>query len=64
MKDIAVITGTILALIEEKKFQSLRDVLRTMQPVDVAMAAAELTPQDLSLVFRLLPKWTRRAARS
>lgn len=56
MKDIAVITGTILALIEEKKFQSLRDVLRTMQPVDVAMAAAELTPQDLSLVFRLLPK--------
>ncbi len=56
MKDIAVITGTIIALIEEKKFQSLRDVLRTMQPVDVAMAAAELTPQDLSLVFRLLPK--------
>lgn len=56
MKDIAVITGTILALIEEKKFQSLRDVLRTMQPVDVAVAAAELTPQDLSLVFRLLPK--------
>lgn len=56
MKDIAIITGTILALIEEKKFQSLRDVLRTMQPVDVAMAAAELTPQDLSLVFRLLPK--------
>ena len=56
MKDIAIITGTILALIEEKKFQSLRDVLRTMQPIDVAMAAAELTPQDLSLVFRLLPK--------
>lgn len=56
MKDIAIITGTILALIEEKKFQSLRDVLRTMQPVDVAMAVAELTPQDLSLVFRLLPK--------
>lgn len=56
MKDIAIITGTILALIEEKKFQSLRDVLRTMQPVDVAMAAAELTPQDLSLVFRLLSK--------
>lgn len=56
MKDTAVLTETILALIKEKKYQSLRDVLRTLQPVDVAEALGGLDPQELPLVFRLLPK--------
>lgn len=56
MKDTTVLTETILALIKEKKYQSLRDVLRTLQPVDVAEALGGLDPQELPLVFRLLPK--------
>lgn len=56
MKDTAVLTETILSLIKEKKYQSLRDVLRTLQPVDVAEALGGLDPQELPLVFRLLPK--------
>lgn len=56
MKDTTVLTEAILALIKEKKYQSLRDVLRTLQPVDVAEALGGLDPQELPLVFRLLPK--------
>ncbi len=56
MKEIFIFTETLRTLIEEKKYQSLRDVLLTVQPVDLAAALAEMPPQDLSLLFRLLPK--------
>ena len=56
MKENFIFTETLRTLIEEKKYQSLRDVLLTVQPVDLAAALAEMPPQDLSLLFRLLPK--------
>lgn len=56
MKENFIFTETLRTLIEEKKYQSLRDVLLTAQPVDLAAALAEMPPQDLSLLFRLLPK--------
>lgn len=56
MKENFIFTETLRTLIEEKKYQSLRDVLLTAQPVDLAAALAEMPPQDLSLLFPLLPK--------
>lgn len=56
MKENFIFTETLRTLIEEKKYQSLRDVLLTVQPVDLAAALAEMPPQDLSMLFRLLPK--------
>lgn len=56
MKENFIFNETLRTLIEEKKYQSLRDVLLTVQPVDLAAALAEMPPQDLSLLFRLLPK--------
>ena len=56
MKENFIFTETLRTLIEEKKYQSLRDVLLTVQPVDLAAALTEMPPQDLSLLFRLLPK--------
>ena len=56
MKENFIFTETLRTLIEEKKYQSLRDVLLTVQPVELAAALAEMPPQDLSLLFRLLPK--------
>ena len=56
MKENFIFTEALRTLIEEKKYQSLRDVLLTVQPVDLAAALAEMPPQDLSLLFRLLPK--------
>lgn len=47
---------TIALLLEEKKYLTLRDILVTMNPSDVA-ALFEALPEDrLPLLFRLLPK--------
>ena len=47
---------TIALLLEEKKYMTLRDILVTMNPSDVA-ALFEALPEDrLPLLFRLLPK--------
>lgn len=52
----ATLSGTIAALMESKKYATVRDILLTMQPVDIAALFEELYPQKLSLIFRLLPK--------
>ena len=52
----AGLTGTVIALLGEKKFQSVRDILLTMQPVDIAAVLAELSAQDILVLIRLLPK--------
>lgn len=50
------IERTIALLLEEKKYMTLRDILVTMNPSDVA-ALFEALPEDrLPLLFRLLPK--------
>ena len=47
---------TLLSLLEKKKYQSVRDILSTMNPVDIAAILDELDEHWLPLVFRLLPK--------
>ena len=49
---------TIRALLEEKKYQTLKDVLVTMEPADIAGIIQDLEDERLPLLFRLLPKET------
>jgi len=47
---------TIIKLAEAKKYASLRDLMATLNPADLAEAMCALSEQSLPLVFRLLPK--------
>ena len=47
---------TILKLLGEKKYATLRDILVTMNPSDIAAVFDELTEDRLPLLYRLLPK--------
>lgn len=51
-----ILTETVNTLLDNKKYATLRDILMTMQAVDIAAIFEELVPQKLSLLFRLLPK--------
>ena len=48
--------GTLSLLLEGKKYASLRDVLSTMNPSDIAAVFAKMEEDRLPLLFRLLPK--------
>lgn len=48
--------GTLLKLLEEKKYATLRDILITMNPSDIAAVFDELSEERLPLLYRLLPK--------
>ena len=52
----AFVEKTLLRLLELKRYQSLRDILSTMNPSDIAEILGELDERRLPLVFRLLPK--------
>lgn len=57
MKEPAVLfRETLVSLLEEKKYPTLRDVLVTLNPADVAVLFEELPADRLPLLFRLLPK--------
>ena len=47
---------TVLRLLEQKKYRSLRDIMATMNAADIADILNELEESQLPLVFRLLPK--------
>ena len=47
---------TLAALLEDKKYASIRDVLITMNPADIAAVFEEMDQRQLSLLYRLLPK--------
>ncbi len=47
---------TVLRLLEQKKYRSLRDIMATMNSADIADILNELEENQLPLVFRLLPK--------
>lgn len=47
---------TLLALLKDKKYFSLRDILSTMNPADIAAVFDGLEENRLPLLFRLLPK--------
>ena len=47
---------TLTMLLDEKKYHSLRDILSTMNPADIAAIFDDLDQACLPLLFRLLPK--------
>ena len=53
---------TIMALLEEKKYKTLKDILVTMEPADIAAIFEELDEARIPLLFRLLPKETAAEA--
>ena len=50
------VESTLTALLDEKKYPTVRDILITMNPSDVASILDELPEERLPLLFRLLPK--------
>jgi len=51
-----ILESTIEALLDEKKYTTLRDILVTMNPADIAMLFEEIPDERLPVLFRLLPK--------
>ena len=51
-----LVEKTVTDLLTAKRYTTLRDILTTMNPTDVAMLFADLEQQQLPLLFRLLPK--------
>ena len=51
-----IVESVIISMLEEKKYLALRDILATMNPVDVAAIFADLKERQIPLLFRLLPK--------
>jgi magnesium transporter len=56
MKDNLVLNSTLTTLMENKKYNSIKDILLTMNPVDIAELFGEVPEQKLPLFFRLLPQ--------
>ena len=50
------VENTLQALLSEKKYATIRDILITMNPADIAAVFNGLKPEQLPLLFRLLPK--------
>ena len=51
-----IVEKAIITMLEGKKYAALRDILETMNPVDVAEVFSELEERQIPLLFRLLPK--------
>ena len=51
-----IVEKAIITMLEDKKYAALRDILATMNPVDVAEVFSELKERQIPLLFRLLPK--------
>ena len=51
-----IVEKAIITMLEDKKYAALRDILATMNPVDVAEVFSELEERQIPLLFRLLPK--------
>ena len=47
---------TVMDLLENKKYAELRHCLMVMNPVDIGALLEEVPPEDLPLIFRILPK--------
>ena len=50
------ITETIKVLLEEKKYNTLKDILVTLKPYDIAAIFEELQDEKTPVLFRILPK--------
>ncbi len=51
-----IVEKALLTILEEKKYSTLRDILTTMNPIDVAGVFRVLDEKQIPLLFRLLPK--------
>ena len=51
-----ILENTLLTMIREKKYSTLRDIMTTVNPNDIAGIFDSLEPGQLPLLFRLLPK--------
>ncbi len=51
-----ILCTTLQTLMEGKKYSTLRDILVTMNPTDIATVFQEMEQEKLPLLFRLLPK--------
>ncbi len=52
----ALVEQALTHMLEEKKYAAVRDMLKTMNPADIAGLFSGLEAQKLPLCFRLLPK--------
>ena len=50
------VENTLQTLLSDKKYSTIRDILVTMNPADIAAVFAGVEPEKLPLLFRLLPK--------
>ena len=53
-----IVEKALLAMLEGKKYSTLRDILVTMNPSDVAGLFKDLEDKQIPIMFRLLPKDT------
>ena len=51
-----LVEKALIKMLEDKKYATLRDILVTMNPADVAGLFSDLEDQKIPLLFRLLPK--------
>ena len=51
-----IVAKALLAMLEDKKYATLRDVLITMNPSDIAGLFVDMEDKQIPLMFRLLPK--------
>ena len=51
-----IVENALLKLLDEKKYSTLRDILVTMNPSDVAGLFTHIREEQIPLLFRLLPK--------
>ena len=51
-----IVEKALLAMLEDKKYATLRDILITMNPTDIAGLFVGLEEKQIPLMYRLLPK--------
>ena len=51
-----IVEKALLRMLEDKKYTTLRDILATMNPSDIAAIFDDLEERQIPIVFRLLPK--------
>ena len=51
-----IVAKALLAMLEDKKYATLRDILITMNPSDIAGLFVDMEDKQIPLMFRLLPK--------
>ena len=53
-----IVEKALLHMLEDKKYATMRDILATMNPSDIAAIFYDLEDRQIPIVFRLLPKET------